>query len=144
MGWASGSELCEDICKVVKGFVDKSDYEEVSATICGMFVENDADDFELYIGTPYWNYLKLYSQDEFLSYCKEWIEEHEHSVEELRSELSNFKYEGFNILLRKWLVETFQTEEEHNEHEYDYLDELFAETQAERDEELLWGYSFNV
>ena len=75
MGWASGSSLCEDICRDIKQHIPEECYEKVSAIICKHFVGCDADDFECYEGMPYWNYLKLFEPEEFEEYLREQEEE---------------------------------------------------------------------
>lgn len=151
MGWSTGSTLCEDVCNIVKDYVSEKEYVEVSAKICGMFVGMDADDFEFFPGTPYWNYLRTKEQDDFLSMLKERVDDERHTLDEVREWLEDFDYKGFNVMLRKWLEEDVRgvTPEEFYDTSESYMDdfclglnEIQAERQAEMDEDRLWNTEF--
>lgn len=148
MGWATGSQLCEDICELVREYLSTENYKEVSGKICKMFVDMDGDDFECYPGTPYWNYLSMYDQDEFLVMLKEQVECESRTIEEVRGLLRDFKYEGFNVILIRWLEEDVRGIKSPSFTSDDYIDEIYdelerdAERQAEWDEERLWNSEF--
>lgn len=135
MGWTSGSSLCEEICDSIKPYItDKDTWEKVSADIVSHFVKWDADGFDFYTGSPYWNYLKIYKPDDYLECCKYRIEDGD-NVEKITEELKTYKYRGFNVLLRKWLNETIQSKDS----TIDYDINFDYENQAERDEDMLWS-----
>jgi hypothetical protein len=43
MGWASGSDLCEDLYRDVKRFVAKEDFQEVARIFIEHFESHDCD-----------------------------------------------------------------------------------------------------
>jgi putative lipoic acid-binding regulatory protein len=46
MGWASGSELADDVWKVVKKYIPKDKKKEVAIKIVDLFQDYDADAWE--------------------------------------------------------------------------------------------------
>ena len=74
MGWATGSEIAEEVWQSIQPYLKPANEKYVSAAIYKIFDERDADDWEWYLseeGSLYQTYMKLNEPEEYKKCLKE-------------------------------------------------------------------------